>query len=151
MRYFIVFILVSLSSCSARMSGQYNFPMTINTYDTSEEEIFADCNLFSAETKMSFTTPQEINYQANCGPINILCKSGSKKGEFGIIPKPEDDIEVNTIARATDGETTAVDARTKAKMQGYEGDPCGDCGNYTLVRNGTCMKCNTCGATSGCS
>ncbi|MEM8632812.1 MAG: vitamin B12-dependent ribonucleotide reductase, partial [Pseudomonadota bacterium] len=47
--------------------------------------------------------------------------------------------------------TSAVDARTKAKMQGYEGDPCGECGNYTLVRNGTCMKCNTCGATSGCS
>jgi ribonucleoside-diphosphate reductase alpha chain len=45
----------------------------------------------------------------------------------------------------------AMDARSKAKMQGYEGDPCGDCGNYTLVRNGTCMKCNTCGATSGCS
>ena len=45
----------------------------------------------------------------------------------------------------------AMDERTKAKMQGYEGDPCGDCGNYTLVRNGTCMKCNTCGATSGCS
>ena len=45
----------------------------------------------------------------------------------------------------------SMDARTKAKMQGYEGDPCGDCGNYTLVRNGTCMKCNTCGATSGCS
>jgi ribonucleoside-diphosphate reductase alpha chain len=41
--------------------------------------------------------------------------------------------------------------RTKAKMQGYEGDPCGECGNYTLVRNGTCMKCNTCGGTSGCS
>ena len=97
MKYFIVFILVSLSSCSARMSGQYNFPMTINTYDANEEEIFADCNLYSAETKMSFTTPQEINYQANCGPINILCKSGSKKGEFGIIPKPEADIEVNTI------------------------------------------------------
>ncbi|MBO9408600.1 vitamin B12-dependent ribonucleotide reductase [Shimia sp. R9_1] len=47
--------------------------------------------------------------------------------------------------------TLSMDARSKAKMQGYEGDPCGDCGNYTLVRNGTCMKCNTCGATSGCS
>ncbi|TNJ46799.1 vitamin B12-dependent ribonucleotide reductase [Phaeobacter sp. B1627] len=46
---------------------------------------------------------------------------------------------------------TGMDARTKAKMQGYEGDPCGECGNYTLVRNGTCMKCNTCGSTSGCS
>ena len=47
--------------------------------------------------------------------------------------------------------SVAMDARTKAKMQGYEGEACGDCGNYTLVRNGTCMKCNTCGATSGCS
>ncbi|MBC9247196.1 vitamin B12-dependent ribonucleotide reductase [Paracoccus sp. 11-3] len=46
---------------------------------------------------------------------------------------------------------TGMDARTKARMQGYEGDPCGECGNYTLVRNGTCMKCNTCGGTSGCS
>ena len=45
----------------------------------------------------------------------------------------------------------AVDPRTKARMQGYEGDPCAECGNYTLVRNGTCLKCNTCGATSGCS
>ncbi len=47
--------------------------------------------------------------------------------------------------------TVTLDARTKAKMQGYEGEACGECGNYTLVRNGTCMKCNTCGGTSGCS
>ncbi len=59
---------------------------------------------------------------------------------------PQQAAETATIATAT-----SMDARTKAKMQGYEGDPCGDCGNYTLVRNGTCMKCNTCGATSGCS
>ena len=44
-----------------------------------------------------------------------------------------------------------MDPVAKAKMQGYEGEACSDCGNYTLVRNGTCMKCNTCGATSGCS
>jgi ribonucleoside-diphosphate reductase alpha chain len=49
------------------------------------------------------------------------------------------------------GTATTISARDKAKMQGYEGDPCGECGNYTLVRNGTCMKCNTCGGTSGCS
>ena len=40
---------------------------------------------------------------------------------------------------------------TEARMKGFEGDPCGACGNFTLVRNGTCMKCNTCGSTSGCS
>ena len=54
------------------------------------------------------------------------------------------------VGIAANGAVT-LDARAKAKMQGYEGDPCGECGNYTLVRNGTCMKCNTCGSTSGCS
>ena len=46
---------------------------------------------------------------------------------------------------------TAADQRAKARLQGYEGDSCGECGNFTLVRNGTCLKCNTCGSTSGCS
>ena len=39
----------------------------------------------------------------------------------------------------------------EARMKGYEGDSCGECGNFTLVRNGTCLKCNTCGSTSGSS
>jgi ribonucleoside-diphosphate reductase alpha chain len=54
------------------------------------------------------------------------------------------------IAVALHAETSAealtvatLDVRTRARMQGYEGDPCGECGNYTLVRNGTCPKCNT--------
>ena len=64
------------------------------------------------------------------------------------------DVTTNADAVATaavSAPVTTLDERTKAKMQGYEGEACGDCGNYTLVRNGTCMKCNTCGATSGCS
>ncbi len=97
MKYYLIFILIFISACSTRMSGQFNFPMTINTYDSNEEEILADCNLYSADTRISFTTPQKITYQANCGPINILCKSGNKVGEFGLVPKPEEDIEVNTI------------------------------------------------------
>ena len=54
-------------------------------------------------------------------------------------------------ATALGSGTVSLEQRSKAKMQGFEGDPCGECGNYTLVRNGTCMKCNTCGGTSGCS
>jgi ribonucleoside-diphosphate reductase alpha chain len=38
-----------------------------------------------------------------------------------------------------------------ARIKGYEGDSCAECGNFTLIRNGTCLKCDTCGATSGCS
>ena len=36
-------------------------------------------------------------------------------------------------------------------QKGYEGDPCSECGQLTLVRSGACAKCDTCGATSGCS
>jgi ribonucleoside-diphosphate reductase alpha chain len=43
------------------------------------------------------------------------------------------------------------DKYNQARQMGYTGDICGDCGSMTLVRNGTCLKCNTCGATSGCS
>ena len=45
----------------------------------------------------------------------------------------------------------AAELRAIARMKGYEGEMCGDCGNYTMVRNGTCFKCDTCGGTSGCS
>jgi ribonucleoside-diphosphate reductase alpha chain len=38
-----------------------------------------------------------------------------------------------------------------AKLQGFEGDPCLSCKEFKLVRNGTCLKCMGCGATSGCS
>ncbi|AEJ60504.1 ribonucleoside-diphosphate reductase, adenosylcobalamin-dependent [Spirochaeta thermophila DSM 6578] len=41
--------------------------------------------------------------------------------------------------------------REEARRKGYEGDPCPVCGNFTMVRNGTCLKCETCGATTGCS
>jgi len=56
-------------------------------------------------------------------------------------------------AAAKSGKVRELQAKraAEARMKGFEGDACGQCGNFTLVRNGTCMKCNTCGGTSGCS
>ncbi len=45
----------------------------------------------------------------------------------------------------------ALDKRAEARMKGYIGEACPECANFTLVRNGTCLKCDTCGATTGCS
>jgi ribonucleoside-diphosphate reductase alpha chain len=39
----------------------------------------------------------------------------------------------------------------EAKRKGFEGDPCPECKQFMMVRNGTCLKCTGCGATSGCS
>ncbi|WP_029003199.1 vitamin B12-dependent ribonucleotide reductase [Azorhizobium doebereinerae] len=43
------------------------------------------------------------------------------------------------------------DRRAEARARGYEGESCPECMNFTMVRNGTCLKCDTCGATTGCS
>ena len=61
-----------------------------------------------------------------------------------------------TAARLTESAETAVqDERLAqarlARLKGYEGDPCPSCANFTLVRSGTCLKCDTCGSTTGCS
>src|SRR6202008_3790554 len=40
-----------------------------------------------------------------------------------------------------------ADLRAEARVKGYEGENCRECGNFTLVRNGTCLKCDTCGGT----
>ena len=44
-----------------------------------------------------------------------------------------------------------AEKRAEARMKGYVGEACPECANFTLVRNGTCLKCDTCGATTGCS
>ncbi|HVC56358.1 MAG TPA: hypothetical protein VND95_10405, partial [Stellaceae bacterium] len=73
--------------------------------------------------------------------------------------RPADDMPLFAgalaVAEAASVTAAAPDPRLErireARMKGYEGDSCEECGNFTLVRNGTCLKCDTCGATSGCS
>ena len=42
-------------------------------------------------------------------------------------------------------------SKEEAAVKGYQAVPCNECGNATLTRNGSCLKCDTCGATTGCS
>jgi len=55
------------------------------------------------------------------------------------------------VAAAVAGGGGATAAAAAARLKGYEGDPCPECANFTLVRNGVCLKCDSCGATTGCS
>ena len=85
-------------------------------------------------------------------PQELMVFQGGISAQAGTGPGfAETQVAYAAGATAIATGTVGLDHRVKAKMQGYEGDPCGECGNYTLVRNGTCMKCNTCGGTSGCS
>jgi ribonucleoside-diphosphate reductase alpha chain len=54
-------------------------------------------------------------------------------------------------AEAVEAKKLSAHRRQQSLMQGYTGNECSECHNFTMVRNGTCEKCDTCGATSGCS
>ncbi|MGY5801157.1 vitamin B12-dependent ribonucleotide reductase [Rhizobium sp. LEGMi12c] len=57
----------------------------------------------------------------------------------------------DAAAAKTDAKKLESERRARSIMQGYTGNMCTECQNFTMVRNGTCEKCDTCGATSGCS
>ncbi|SPJ22457.1 vitamin B12-dependent ribonucleotide reductase [Palleronia abyssalis] len=125
-----------------------------------EGQAFDDLGRGEEEGKRNF---RDLPDSGGSSPLDVLRQVASTGYLRGRAPKElvilqghksetvtvsqSDAVAVQTV----DTPAPVADARSKAKMQGYEGDPCGECGNYTLVRNGTCMKCNTCGGTSGCS
>ena len=63
---------------------------------------------------------------------------------------PEPELSTSASASSNVSEQPLNRAQA-AKMMGYEGDACPECSSFTLVRNGTCLKCDTCGSTTGCS
>jgi len=98
--------------------------------------------------------------------VSQMTSSTAAPASAGTGPSPELAGASLSASRAPSGAASSADAGEasvsaasnkrlervrEARIKGYEGDPCGDCGNFTLVRNGTCMKCATCGSTSGCS
>ena len=60
-------------------------------------------------------------------------------------------VASEAMAQSASSEDVMANRVKEARLQGYEGESCPECQNFTLVRNGTCLKCNTCGSTTGCS
>ncbi|WP_438277664.1 adenosylcobalamin-dependent ribonucleoside-diphosphate reductase [Nitrobacter sp.] len=71
--------------------------------------------------------------------------------EHDLSPTERLEQQQRSKAAAHSTAPTKAERRAEAKARGYEGEMCPECGNFTLVRNGTCMKCDTCGGTTGCS
>ena len=93
----------------------------------------------------------EVHYIA---PIPIAPKASTPVATAVVTRTPE---LVGVLASAPSasggpakGQIVAAKAR-EAIAKGYSGDACTQCGQFTLVRNGTCLKCDSCGTTSGCS
>jgi ribonucleoside-diphosphate reductase alpha chain len=88
--------------------------------------------------------------------VTALTPSGGRgeiAGSTALKSEPEQKLSPTQALEWThrDARAAAAEKRAEAKAKGYEGEACGECGNFTLVRNGTCLKCDTCGSTTGCS
>ena len=105
-----------------------------------EEHVHVQDGEFDAEEDMVDLTEIRASLEAQITPT----QAGNPVG-----------AQVASLEAALSNKQAAREAHAKrvaeARMKGFEGDSCGACGNFTLVRNGTCLKCNTCGSTSGCS
>ena len=71
--------------------------------------------------------------------------------EPNLSPTEKLEARLDTQDTRAHAKAAASEKRAEARAKGYEGEACSECGNFTLVRNGTCMKCDTCGSTTGCS
>jgi ribonucleoside-diphosphate reductase alpha chain len=79
--------------------------------------------------------------------LNPLHGNGHSNGHG----KPSPALAEPVVARGSVTFAPTEEKVRQAKLKGYEGDPCPECGQLTLVRSGACCKCDTCGASSGCS
>jgi ribonucleoside-diphosphate reductase alpha chain len=91
-----------------------------------------------------------IDVQANFAEVAALVQEAAGNPVMSVMAAVESRFATDLSAKAGKRDAYAKRA-AEARLRGYEGDACGSCGNFTLVRNGTCLKCDTCGGTSGCS
>ncbi|MBS7540230.1 vitamin B12-dependent ribonucleotide reductase [Ancylobacter lacus] len=91
-------------------------------------------------------------------PSKVTALRGLTQGATALKAAPEEETEAELgtaalpwSAPAAAAPSTKAEARAIARAKGYEGEACPECQNFTMVRNGTCLKCETCGSTTGCS
>jgi len=100
----------------------------------------------------SMRTPERENTEETSNAVTVMqteISSAFPKTEGATALKPEAEVVYAHTELSVKGRE--ADRRAEARIRGYEGEACRECGNFTLVRNGTCLKCDTCGSTSGCS
>jgi len=91
---------------------------------------------------VSGDSPEEAAIKKKSTPATFV----STHGEWADLPAEE-----AKPARSLSGLKNSQKGFSEAKLKGYAGDPCPECGALTLVRNGSCLKCDSCGSTTGCS
>ena len=78
--------------------------------------------------------------------------SKPEMSDVGLVRNQGEKREVQyTLDSVSNLEDSDMRERRIARERGYTGDICASCGSSQMRRNGTCLKCDSCGETTGCS
>lgn len=80
--------------------------------------------------------------------LRILEMEAGEKPAYPAVARPEPAVTPVLFSGKID--PTPI-AKMKAMAFGFTGDPCQQCGMFTLRRTGLCTTCSSCGWNSGCS
>ncbi len=142
--------------------GNHESKLSAKSAATSVEEAVARCAsrgyVRTQLTVISNNLATAVSNQAVAETVDTVTASDTSGGGLDVgngalqqAGASDMALPVSVSTQIMEKTDERMDQARVARMKGYEGDACDDCGNFTLVRNGTCMKCNTCGSTSGCS
>ncbi len=99
-------------------------------------------------------------YSRGRGPENLimLAEAAAKLKQRRAGEGAEDGPQALAFDTELDGEPSTSGGASRAdaeaavsRLKGYTGDACPECGSFTLTRSGACLRCDTCGASTGCS
>jgi ribonucleoside-diphosphate reductase alpha chain len=124
--------------------------LAMDTTGTGE----AQSELVNRVTSRGFIRKQGLVVYSNDGSAAqaVASEAVAKTSLKPATTKEASLAQAATVAESiTRPEAIIANKVKEARMQGYEGESCPECQNFSLVRNGTCLKCNTCGSTTGCS
>ena len=111
----------------------------------------AQSELVNKVTSRGFIRKQGLVVYSNGGAATAVADDAVATMRAPAEPAAAATMAAAPVTTSASSDMVAAERVQQARMQGYEGESCPECQNFTLVRNGTCLKCNTCGSTTGCS
>jgi ribonucleoside-diphosphate reductase alpha chain len=126
----------------------------LGRYDLAHVQPSMDMDAMGPEAEEEYVAEEEAGVKVR--PAGVAERLHPVSEHLHVVaappPEPSHPQHASPLSLATGVATaTRTEQITAARAKGYTGNACPECGQLTMVRNGSCEKCDSCGATSGCS
>ena len=89
MKNYILILSTFLTSCATFQSEEVTIDINLTTLNKENKTIDAVCSLYSSSAKIDILAPKRFQFVTECSAINIVCKSGDLRGQYGIVKEEE--------------------------------------------------------------